>query len=87
MLLIAGPGVVPAIRALRRSVSAPIYTYSLACRAASIEAGLFMRAVNDSMIISPPLVISKAEIDTLIDRATIALDAAYKAAREAGEMA
>ncbi len=71
----------------RTRFKAPIYTYSLACRAASIEAGLFMRAVNDSMIISPPLVISKAEIDTLIDRATIALDAAYKAAREAGEMA
>lgn len=70
----------------RSRFKAPIYTYSLACRTASINAGLFMRAVNDSMIISPPLVITKPEIDLLIDRATIALDAAHKAARDAGEM-
>ena len=38
VLLVAGPGVVPAIRALRRSVSAPIYTYSLAISAAAVEA-------------------------------------------------
>lgn len=37
VLLIAGPGVVPAIRALRRSVSAPIYTYSLAISAAAVD--------------------------------------------------
>jgi putrescine aminotransferase len=30
------------------------------------------------MIIAPPLVISKAEIDTLIERATRALDETYE---------
>jgi putrescine aminotransferase len=33
-----------------------------------------MRAVGDSMIISPPLICTHAEIDTLIERATRALD-------------
>ena len=74
-------------KATRARFAAPVSTYSMACRAASISNGLFMRAVADSMIISPPLVITKAEIDMLIDRATIALDAAHKAAKDAGEMA
>ena len=33
-----------------------------------------MRHVGDRMIISPPLVITKAEIDTLVERARLALD-------------
>ena len=33
-----------------------------------------MRHVGDRMVISPPLVISTAEIDTLIERAWTALD-------------
>jgi putrescine aminotransferase len=33
-----------------------------------------MRAVGDTMIISPPLVISKVEIDELVDKARLCLD-------------
>jgi len=44
------------------------------CRDLSIANGLVMRAVGDSMIISPPLICSHAEIDTIIDRVTQALD-------------
>jgi len=44
------------------------------CRDFSFAAGLVMRHVRDSMIISPPLVLTKPEIDTLIDRAARALD-------------
>ena len=33
-----------------------------------------MRAVSDAMILSPPLVISKAEIDELMGKASRALD-------------
>jgi putrescine aminotransferase len=33
-----------------------------------------MRAVGDTMIISPPLVISKAEIDELVSKARTCLD-------------
>jgi putrescine aminotransferase len=36
--------------------------------------GLIMRAVGDTMIISPPLVMSRKEIDELIVLATSALD-------------
>ncbi len=40
----------------------------------SIEGGAIMRAVGDTMIISPPLTISGEEIDFLVDTARAALD-------------
>lgn len=45
------------------------------CREHCFDNGLVMRAVGDSMIISPPLVISESEIDELIDKARRSLDA------------
>lgn len=45
---------------------------------------LIMRAVGDRMIIAPPLVITPAEIDVLIDRARKSLDEAYKIVRDEG---
>jgi putrescine aminotransferase len=45
------------------------------CREFCINNNLVMRAVGDSMIISPPFVSSHEEIDLLIERATSALDA------------
>lgn len=45
------------------------------CRDACIENGLVMRAVGDTMIISPPLVSTKAQIDELVEKAKKALDA------------
>ena len=45
------------------------------CREFCISNNLVMRAVGDSMIISPPFVRSHEEIDLLIERATSALDA------------
>ncbi|TXR54895.1 aspartate aminotransferase family protein [Reinekea thalattae] len=44
------------------------------CRDYCIEAGLVMRAVGDTMIIAPPLIITKEEIDLLVSRAKKALD-------------
>jgi len=44
----------------------------------AIEHGLVMRAVGSTMIISPPLVITRDEIDELIERAKNTLDAAAK---------
>jgi len=44
------------------------------CREFCVSNGLIMRAVGDSMIISPPFVSSHEEIDLLIERATTALD-------------
>lgn len=49
-------------------------TVGMICREFCFESGLVMRAVRDSMIISPPLVMTKVEIDTFIDLAAKALD-------------
>ncbi|TRX57829.1 aspartate aminotransferase family protein [Thalassomonas sp. M1454] len=48
------------------------------CRDFSIANGLVMRPCGDTMIISPPLVITKAEIDELIEKAKKALDETAK---------
>jgi putrescine aminotransferase len=45
---------------------------------------LVMRHVGDRMIISPPLVITKGEIDLLIERAWQSLDEGMKAVKDAG---
>jgi putrescine aminotransferase len=44
------------------------------CRDIAADLGLVMRAVGDSMIISPPLVMSRAQIDELVHLARAALD-------------
>ena len=44
------------------------------CRDLCIQNGLVMRAVRDTMIIAPPLVITHAQIDELIEKARKSLD-------------
>lgn len=44
------------------------------CRDYSMANGLIMRPCGDTMIISPPLVITHAEVDELIDKVKITLD-------------
>ena len=44
------------------------------CRQFCFDNGLIMRAVGDTMIIAPPLVITKAEIDELVTKARKCLD-------------
>ncbi len=44
------------------------------CRDLAINNGLVMRAVGDTMIIAPPLIISQEQIDELISKATKTLD-------------
>jgi putrescine aminotransferase len=46
----------------------------LLCRDFCLENGLVMRAVEDTMVLSPPLSISEAEIDELVDKAWRSLD-------------
>jgi putrescine aminotransferase len=48
------------------------------CRGHCFNNGLIMRAVGDTMIIAPPLVISKAEIDELVTKARLCLDLTLK---------
>jgi putrescine aminotransferase len=61
-------------------------TVGLICRERSFANDLVMRHVGDRMVISPPLVISEAEIDTLIARARTALDEAMEEIEAQGLM-
>ncbi|MEW5423624.1 aspartate aminotransferase family protein [Amorphus sp. 3PC139-8] len=56
------------------------------CRDFSLKNGLVMRAVRDSMIIAPPLVITRDEVDQLIDRASKTLDDTLDALSKAGRL-
>ncbi|MFO1133211.1 MAG: aspartate aminotransferase family protein [Hyphomicrobiales bacterium] len=47
------------------------------CRDNCFKNGLIMRACWDTMVLSPPLVITKKEIDELVRLARVALDATY----------
>ncbi len=44
------------------------------CRDVSMKNGLIMRAIGDSMVVCPPLIISKAQIDDLHDLIRSSLD-------------
>ena len=44
------------------------------CREACAENGLIMRAMGDSMILCPPLVISRTQVDELMDKLAQSLD-------------
>ncbi|QYX57294.1 aspartate aminotransferase family protein [Roseovarius sp. SCSIO 43702] len=61
-------------------------TAGLICREHCFNSGLVMRHVGDRMVISPPLVITKDEIDTLVDRAWQALDKTHKDLKDKGLM-
>lgn len=45
------------------------------CRDLSVQNGLVMRAVGDTMIIAPPLTLSREQIDELVEKAGRTLDA------------
>ena len=49
------------------------------CRQFCFENGLIMRAVGDTMIIAPPLVITRDEIDELVEKARKCLDLTLEA--------
>jgi len=59
-------------------------TVGVMCRQHCFNNHLIMRAVGDRMIISPPLIISKGEIDLLIDRTVFSLDACYAEVKTKG---
>ncbi|WP_435102703.1 aminotransferase [Arhodomonas sp. AD133] len=46
------------------------------CRDLAVEHGVVMRSVGDALVVSPPLVITCAQIDDLVDRARMVLDEA-----------
>ncbi|MBO9395394.1 aspartate aminotransferase family protein [Shimia sp. R9_2] len=59
-------------------------TVGYKCREHCFANNLIMRHVGDRMIISPPLVLQKADVDVLIERATRALDQTYEQIKAEG---
>ncbi|WP_426117124.1 aspartate aminotransferase family protein [Massilia sp. PWRC2] len=57
------------------------------CRTHMFDAGVIMRAVGERMIIAPPLVMTRADIDEMIRRITLALDATLAELQTKGLMA
>ena len=53
----------------------------MVCRNFCFDNGLIMRAVGDTMIIAPPLVISREEVDELVEKARKCLDLTLEAIR------
>lgn len=66
---------------------APVGEVGTLCRDISFGNGLVMRAVRDSMIISPPLVLTHEEADELVARAARTLDETYAALKKDGRLA
>ncbi|MCP5072958.1 MAG: aspartate aminotransferase family protein [Rhodobacteraceae bacterium] len=56
----------------------------LRCRSHCFENGLVMRCVGDAMIISPPLIMQTSDIDTMVERAALALDLTYDGLKKDG---
>lgn len=52
----------------------PLGRVGTVCRDFSVQNGLIMRAVRDTMVLSPPLTISEAEIDELVEKARRTFD-------------
>ncbi|SNR34018.1 aspartate aminotransferase family protein [Puniceibacterium sediminis] len=73
-------------KASRAKFEADEGTVGFICRERCFANNLIMRHVGDRMIISPPLVISKPEIDMLIERAWKSLDECHAALKEKGLM-
>ncbi len=49
----------------------------VACRDACADNGLIMRAVGDAMIMCPPLIISRPQVDEMVEKIGLSLDQAY----------
>jgi putrescine aminotransferase len=61
-------------------------TVGFICRENCFANGLIMRHVNDRMIVAPPLVISKDEVDTLVERAWKVFDLTLARLKDEGLM-
>ena len=73
-------------KATRAPFVADAGTAGFLCRERCFSNNLVMRHVGDRMIISPPLVITEDEIDTLVARARTALDETLVQLEEKGLM-
>ncbi|NBF01109.1 aminotransferase class III-fold pyridoxal phosphate-dependent enzyme [Pseudomonas sp. Fl5BN2] len=74
---VRGVGLLGAIELVKDKATRARHTgrgAGMICRQFCFDNGLIMRAVGDTMIIAPPLVISEAEIDELVAKARKCLD-------------
>ena len=70
-----------------RQVFDPDLAVGMMCRAHCFQNGLIMRAVGDRMIIAPPLVMTRAQIDEMMALIVRCLDATLADLRTAGQLA
>ena len=70
----------------RAAFKSDVGTVGYICRERCFANNLVMRHVGDRMIISPPLVITEGEIDTLIERAVKSLDECHATLKRDGMM-
>ncbi|MAM60698.1 aspartate aminotransferase family protein [Maritimibacter sp. UBA3975] len=73
-------------KSVRKPFKAPAGTVGYMTRERCFANNLIMRHVADRMIVAPPLVMTKSDIDTLYERAVKSLDEAYKNVTDAGLM-
>ncbi|MCB1354945.1 MAG: aspartate aminotransferase family protein [Maritimibacter sp.] len=71
-------------KSVRKPFASPEGTVGYTVREKCFKNNVIMRHVGDRMIISPPLVMQKADIDLLFERAVKSLDEGYAAAKEEG---
>ena len=67
-----------------REAFAPEIAIGMVCRKHCFDNGLVMRAVGDRMIVAPPLVLTRAQVDEMVGLMREALDRTYAEARAAG---
>lgn len=75
---VRGAGLVASLQLVKDKKNRVIFTTeddaAIKCREFALQNNLIMRAVGQAMVLSPPLIITHAETDELIDKAKIALD-------------
>ena len=73
-------------KASRAAFASEPGTAGFICREACFDQNLVMRHTGDRMVVSPPLIITKGEVDQLTDRAWKALDVTHARLTEDGLM-
>ena len=73
-------------KAARAPFATPPGTVGSICRDNSFANNLIMRHVSDRMVVAPPLVISRDEVDMLIERAWTAFDQTHEKLKSEGMM-
>jgi len=71
-------------KSARAPFKSPLGTAGNICRDFAIENGMVMRTVRDGLIISPPLILSKAHVDELAEKVGRVLDQAHTKMRQEG---